>query len=461
MKGWLIHLLMLCTVSHAAAGLVPSDFARGFFLQVPEGGAIYRLEIPAELYRTVINHNLADIAVFNAANELVPHTIHSAIKVDERSERKKVPFFPLHAENEGNTDDLAMRLTRSPEGDILQVRAIPRRERAALSGYLLDISSLTEPLSELEFTWQADGQGGIFALRIDSSDDLVHWQTRIPRGVLAELRFQGQVIQQNTIALPKIDAKYLRIVWPATNPKPEFLTVTGLLNSSVADRDLHWQPALAPNHWGESEPKEIFYSLETRVTPAAIRITFPEENSFASLALYSRGDERQQWQKRCEKPFYQLRVDELLVEDTLCSFAPAADRLWRLVVEEDGAAFGKGRWPTLAFGFQPRQLTFVGRGQHPFLLAFGSGKPVGELQKYATDVAAVAGRDGGLVDGVLVRRAKVGEAVELGGEEALQQPAAPLPWRTWLLWLVLILGVAALGSMARSLLKEMRTKPQE
>jgi hypothetical protein len=45
MKAWLIHLLMLCTVSHAAAGLTPSDFARGFSLQVPEGRAIHRLEL--------------------------------------------------------------------------------------------------------------------------------------------------------------------------------------------------------------------------------------------------------------------------------------------------------------------------------------------------------------------------------------------------------------------------------
>lgn len=64
------------------------------------------------------------------------------------------------------------------------------------------------------------------------------------------------------------------------------------------------------------------FSLQVPEGGAIYTLEIPEENSFASLALYSRRDERQQWQNRCEKPFYQLRFDQLLDEDTPMYLCP-------------------------------------------------------------------------------------------------------------------------------------------
>ena len=51
------------------------------------------------------------------------------------------------------------------------------------------------------------------------------------------------------------------------------------------------------------------------------------------------------------------------------------------------------------------------------------------------------------LDGFL-RDAEVAEAVALGGAARLKPSGAAFPWRTWLLWAVLLLGVAILGGMA-------------
>lgn len=456
MKLWFIPLL-LCLAGKAMAVPTPDDFAGGFQLQVLDGGAIYAVEVPEELYRTVVNEDLADVAVFNAAKELVPHSIQAVRKVEPAGERHNIPLFPLYSQNMSHGGDLSLRVKRGPAGDILEVKSMPLDGREVLAGYLLDISAFPQPFSRLEFSWEQEEQGVISKIILESSSDLLHWRTEVARGILAELRFRGQLIRQNSIEIPRVSAKYLRVHWAPDSSALMLHEVAGVLHSTKNDWGLHWLPAIVPDRVETGEQTELFYLLDYRVAVSAMKISFPQENSLATLALYSRRNDEQQWHKQCEKSLYHLRVEELIAEDTLCRFPPVTDSQWRLQVKEDGAAFGNAKWPAIAFGYQPRDLVFVGRGSPPFLLAYGSGKPVAELKQYTTDIASVAGKQGDVMyDSALVRRAKVGERVVLGGNAALVPPPVPMPWRTWLLWLILLGGVAILVIMSRSLMREMR-----
>lgn len=109
---------------------------------------------------------------------------------------------------------------------------------------------------------------------------------------------------------------------------------------------------------------------------------------------------------------------------------------------------------TIQLGWQPSELFFIGRGTAPYLLAFGSGK----LAQLETNP-----HDGMLLQTIniessaqVIGPAKVGKRLTLGGQLALQIPAKPTPWKKWLLWTVLVLGVGLLAFMARSLTKEMK-----
>jgi len=53
-------------------------------------------------------------------------------------------------------------------------------------------------------------------------------------------------------------------------------------------------------------------------------------------------------------------------------------------------------------------------------------------------------------------QARLGKKVTLGGEEALQPPTPARPWKKWLLWTVLVLGVGLLAIMAKNLIGEMK-----
>jgi hypothetical protein len=61
----------------------------------------------------------------------------------------------------------------------------------------------------------------------------------------------------------------------------------------------------------------------------------------------------------------------------------------------------------------------------------------------------------------MIGRAALGKRITLGGESALQSPTQPVPWKKWLLWIVLLLGVGLLAFMVRSLTKEIRTAEEK
>lgn len=112
---------------------------------------------------------------------------------------------------------------------------------------------------------------------------------------------------------------------------------------------------------------------------------------------------------------------------------------------QTGGGVGQG-WPLLHVGWLPDQLLFVARGRAPFQLAFGargidSGEvPIAKLLDKNTNNGAIDARP-----------AILGKPVALGGAASLGLVAEPFPWKKWLLWSMLGLGVALLGFMAHRL----------
>jgi uncharacterized protein DUF3999 len=65
----------------SANELVPDDFARALLIEANSGAAIYEVKIPANVYETVVRRDLGDMRVFNANEELVPHTLRKPKKL--------------------------------------------------------------------------------------------------------------------------------------------------------------------------------------------------------------------------------------------------------------------------------------------------------------------------------------------------------------------------------------------
>ncbi len=103
MKYLLLFTAMLMLPPAAAATVQPDDFAYGRPLSLTADGAVYRLEIPQDIYAAVTRGDLGDIRIFNSAGTAVPHVLRRPPELkEELVVHNTLPFFPLYRQDAGS-----------------------------------------------------------------------------------------------------------------------------------------------------------------------------------------------------------------------------------------------------------------------------------------------------------------------------------------------------------------------
>lgn len=460
MKTLLMVLAMLMvTVSVRSEDLVSSDFFAGYYLETRGPGPFFRVELPEEVYLTLRRADFSDMRVFNSAGEIVPHVVR-AVAQSEEVAKTAVPFFPLYGENSTATANLAVEVMRDPSGTIVTLKDdVQHGAGRPLRGYLFDLGGGSRSAGDLELHWQPASPSSVFTARLEHSDDLRMWRTLVASAPLLDLQHQGERIEKRGIALDSAAHRYLRLTWG--EGEPLILTQASLSAKAHSSyRQYQWNNLGPGEVLSGAGRLDIDYRSDLRLPVTTARLGFSRPNSLAKIHLQSRASDKDQWHSRCRQAFYVLTYGTTQVQKDSCTFPPTGDPLWRVVVEEDGAAIATSRLgPNLILGRTASELLFVGRGGPPYLLAFGSER----------GVAATTGQSSGLVLEAIdatdapgqVFTAQLGRRLELGGEVALQPQPPARPWKTWLLWAALLLGVVALALMARGLLREINENKEK
>ncbi len=458
-----VIIFALSSVQAHSEEISSADFATGYYLEVETVGPIHAFELPLEVYRTVRRQDLGDIRMFNGAGEVVPHGLRNvAVEPETVRQKEGVPFFPLYESTmaTGQTD-LTMHVLRNTAGTIVNINAGPNQGRGDLriSGYLLDLSGLKWPTGELEFHWSTGQDSSVFNIRLQHSNDLQNWSPLIAAATLVDLQHGGQRVEKRTVPLAYKPQKYVQLTWQGSGLPLRLTHITSLSQIIQALQRRQW--ADLGNGVVNSVGKELTVQYETsaRLPVGSMQMIFQDRNTLARVALESRANDKDPWRTRCEQVFFSLSLAASEVRNEPCTFAPTADRFWRALVREDGAGIGARRQaPILQLGWTPSELVFVARGAPPFLLAFGSAKLEHQDGKTAGEMILQAA--GTAPRNQVVGPARLGKRIELGGEKALQPLPPPQPWRKWLLWTILILGVGLLAGMVRSLVKEMNKREE-
>ena len=490
MKRFILAVALLLSPSMAETAPKPLDFASGIPLSLKETAAVYRLTLPRQVYETVTRDDLSDIRVFNSADAVVPHVLRRPKKPPEPPDHSTVlPFFPLYGEEglPGN-EGLSMRVEKNGAKTSIQVFSgeAEGQERSKISGYIIDAGRHKGPIRELEVLWKEDDGSFVLSVSVAFSRDMTHWTPLVPHATLVRMQYRGHEIRRNRIRIPDGHVAYMaprtmatlspygrkdgrgeapvpepkgpyyRLTWPAGS---EGMTVTGIRavrRRGKPEPERQWTALSGKPGSGDADRGTATYEYESpaRLPVDRIRLRFSENNTLAEATLFSRPDPEAAWQPRKRGVFYRLTFDETtLVQDT-ASVGPTADRYWKLAVKEE-ALSDPGTVPALELGWLPHELLFVARGEGPFMLAYGSARLGKEVQGRDTrdtrdTQEALARMMTGDREG-LVREAAAQPARELGGPDRLVPPPPPVPWRTWLLWGVLVIGVGVIAVMALSL----------
>jgi hypothetical protein len=447
-------LILLLGGAVAAAAERPQDFAYAIAIHADARDALYEIEIPASVYRGVTRSDLGDIRVFNAQGEVVPHAFKpSPTGGMEKPATVELPRFPLYAEAGASIEDLNVRVEKRSDGTIINVssRAKGGDGKTRLRGYLLDASSLKQPLRALLFDWRSVAEGFAGKIRIEGSDDLARWSLLTDNAPLVSLEFGGHSLQQKRVELRAPKVKFLRVSWPQTQRSLDLSSVRAEPAGRVVEAQRVWQTFSGSPV--ASKTGEYTYDLGGHFTFDRMRIELPQVNTVAQLQVLARAKSSEDWRPVTSAVIYRLRHDGEEVTSPEVAVASSGERYWMLRVDQKGGGMGAGI-PGIHIGWLPQRMVFTARGEGPFQLAYGNSaaKPASFainslIPGYKTDSE------------FKIKIAVLGEQITLAGAARLRER---IDYKKWALWASLILGVLALGWMVYRLSRQMnRSDPDE
>lgn len=456
---WLALSLWTVAANANSDILAPGDFAEGIHVTPAGETAAQYFEIPYMVYEGVTRNDRSDFAVFDAHGNAVPRMIRKAWIASSTEITRELPMFPVHAGRDEGLEDLSLKIERNADGTLVDIQSAGGADRAGSRlqkvAYLFDLQPVGESvdglLGELVFDWSDSATDSIWHVTLDGSEDLENWETLAFDAVLTELDYGGQTLIKNNVSiLPVADIKYLRMRWPEGQVAPELTRVTAKFQSHKTRAE--WRTRsfkLTPyENTGDKAVIEGYtFSTGGFVPVEKFSIELPDGNSLYKGKLYSRIDERDDWTLRGEFLQYRLRTHETPLVSDEQAVHLTTDPQWLVSFEEPGINGGV-QLPDVRIGWQAEYLHFLALGEAPFTLAYGNAS--GGVAEYSSDTLKKISAENAQGDA-----AKLGAPFVLGGEQKRLLPEKPLPWRTILLWMVLLAGVVLMTWMALNLYRQM------
>jgi hypothetical protein len=426
--------------THAQAqALAPHDFAFGLPVITTKDAPAYRFALPIDVYRNTDRDDLGDIRLFNAQGDAVPMsllrpTVQAPIHVAPHA----LPLFPLHEGARAVLDGVRVTIDSPGSAIKLQTQNGARIDTATYQ-YILDARELDAPLAGLRLQWPDAASDYSGRVRLEASDDLGAWRTVVAVAPIANLHANGQALIENRISLAPTTANFWRLTWIGAAPAFEVTAVQAESADGLAEPVRAVLDVLGTADPGRADS----YSFDLGAHPPVTRVNvlLPEANTVLSIELSSHRTPVDPWHPVSRASFYRIKAADGEQQNAPLEITTDRDRYWRARIVGSGAL--PHAPPRLHVEWVPNEVTFLARGQPPFLFAYGSATAVSA----ETDLAHVPDR-------LEIAAATLGSPRALGGPSRLVPQPPAFPWIRAVLWSVLILAVALLAWMAYRLSKE-------
>lgn len=453
-------ILALCTFLIGSAQAAPTDYAYAWPLTTNADSSVWQIELTPPMLAASRDPQLADITVFNAAGDAVPVAwLPIDLAAIALSDTVGLPLFAVPAADiQSSPDSVHLSLQRDDDGRLRNLAVdVDSLARASANDLILDASAAVRDggrLDRLLFDWPASPEDLRLRIAVDASADLETWRNQVPAASVLQLRRDGAELMRRAIdlnppaSLPYWRLRFLDGVAPAglevraeriaasTQPRPQraWIDAEGKAVNAPPDRSVHE------------------YSIAAALAVQTLDIALGDDNSIAGLQVFSRNDSTQPWEPRGGITAFRLRDGaSSLINDPMPLSTEERASEWRI---EARPALAKA--PELRLGYRPDRLVFLTQGNGPYRLAVGSRSERRSEAPVGAALAEIRQRKGADWQPPL---AVTGERAPLAGDKAYAEPPAPLPWKSWLLWAVLILGALVVGGFALSLLRQ--PKPPE
>ena len=430
MKRLLFGALWLAIPAFADA---PNDYAFAITIEAARPDGFYRVDLDERIYRNLGREDLRDIAVFDARGNQLPSSVEAPLQVARKLETHALAMFPIPREPGSDAALASVHIRRDATGRLIELADRPGEDRATpIYALIIDASQLKRPVQALMLSWK-NSDAGIVRLKLEGSDDLNNWRD-LGTASLGRVEHAGRTLERQRFEVSDA-AKYYRLSWPERREPVPIDRIVAELAPLVEPPAYRWR-ALIP------VARDDGYEFDSGgpFPDRRVRIELPDVAS-SEVRLYSRADPKKRWQLRYSGPIYDVRANGQRFDHSELELQRPAQRYWRIEVVGDQGT------PALKLGYLPHRLLFSARGPAPYRLAFGRAN----LPPHGTDRSAVLRTLQQQVEPVPVW---LGRMAEAGGPQKLKAERH-LPWRTWLVWAILIVGVGVLAWMAKRLVSEL------
>jgi hypothetical protein len=450
-------LAWFCLLGCAMAGklcaqdrpLSPSDFAYGREVQLPlppgaTSAALVSLDIPLEIYQRSRSDELADVWVFDAEGTQLPHAFlpaqtPSALQPSEQV----VPFFPIAREHVNQPLELSIAVSRSADGHIMSLHSTGAQSSvttaqpaAATAAYILDLRSLPGAACAAHFSWQAAPPNLLVPLALETSDDLIHWQSLATQGGLLHLEHAGQHIERDRVEWSPLHTAFMRVRATGRDSLPALLQEVRV-EVVPAGAPPTLEALRSETQTVDAEHGIYHFDLGGPVPVQELEIELPSDNSIISAELWARDTPNGPARRIAEARFYRIASDGKSLFGPRISTGLEHARYYELHIDRTRPGLGQAR-PTLVTYHAPERLLFLRHGTGPYTVAYGR-YGVSRRHYAAEDLLALVPSEP-----KQPLNAQLAEPKPLGGDHLLTPPAAPLPIKTYLLWTILVAGVIGL-----------------
>lgn len=445
--------LAAATTVAAAAAPVAKDFAHGFDLVTMSEAPVQQVTVPDAVYERITRADLGDLRVFNGGGIVVPHALCTGPQASPDTVREQsLPVFPLRSPAARVPADSRV-MVQTPGGTSVQVTEGPAGPALVpvtpqpSDGFVVDASGVDGDIRALRLAWNTADDASEAHVRVEASEDLNAWRPVVPGTTLFHVAADGRALDRSHVDLPPARYKYLRLV-RGGGPAVSIGAVTAEVVHAGAAAEPQWFAALPV----AATEAEGFVFDAGRLAPVHVaRIVLSTSNMALRIGVDSRAGPEQPWRERWNGEVSSVNGGNAAQTP---AFPPVPDREWRLRVLRGAETLGGGR-PSLRLGYHPARLRFLAQGDGPYVLAYASAR-VPPAETIACDglLPPRTPDEGSSLIGVAL--AEPAPAGAFGGPEVLAPPPRPTPTRQIVLWVVLLVGAAALVAMALSLLKRLR-----
>jgi hypothetical protein len=449
-------LALAVSVQGLAFGAEPA-FRYSAPIEIRKAAPFVQLALPPSAYAHAAQPELRDLRVVDARGGRVPFALlgaRSELQTTEHRHDAVLYALPARPGADGNWQAPVEIVV---EGDRVRVRKGGGPRGASLAtaagvpsgGWIVDLGERKpeDPLPRwLRLQWSGPAQFTA-GYRVETSDDLRTWRPG-GAGQLMALASTSGPLTQPSVALPDSPGRFVRLVWSdaAAAPMVTVAQVVASEHSTVAleaPADLVFAPSAPPTD--KATPPErargaLYFDLGGALPLLQVELRFETGTRVAPVRVQGRNRADEAWRDLAEGVFYRLERSGSV--DTAPPLALRQSVRFVRVVPDERAAPLAAEGTHLAVQAQLARLVFALQGQAPFALLAGSvdatagGLPVATLVPNLDDERPRFGQAalGGWSESDVVAR----------GIAAERRQAQ---WRPWLLWAVLLAGVAGLGFM--------------